>query len=174
MSPTWEPVKGQLQEEELKVEVDPPQGWYRFRDSSDDLIFTKLGLGLQHIRVSKRLLDDLNEDSKKKLSAKMLPHEVANWVEDGFLANPSLMNQQVLKIGVANIVGHSGYRLLLSFKTTEGLTYRVLQYGYIQEETLFQLSYDAVSRVYFDQDLAIFEHVVASYQEMEEAPEKEN
>ncbi|WP_447968041.1 hypothetical protein [Nitrospira sp. M1] len=171
MSPTWEPVKGQLQEEELKVEVVPPQGWYRFRDSSDDIIFTKHGLELQHIRVSKRLLVDLNEDTKKKLSAKMLPHEVANWVNDGFLANPSFMNQHVLKVRLANIVGRSGYRLLLSFKTTEGLTYRVLQYGYLDKETLVQLSYVAVSRAYFDQAVSTFEQVVASFQEMQETPE---
>ncbi|MDR4502926.1 MAG: hypothetical protein MRJ96_15890 [Nitrospirales bacterium] len=147
------------------MEIELPSDWYRFRDGQDDLIFTKHGLGLQQISVSKKELEELNEHAKKTLTATMLPHEVAQWSKDGFLADTRIMNQRVLTMGLAQLAGHPGYRLLLSFKTTEGLTYRILQYGYLHDKTLTRLTYRAVSRIYFDEDLPIFEQVVASYHE---------
>jgi len=173
MSPTWEAVKGTLQEEDLKIAIDLPEGWHRFRDKSDDIILTKYGLALQNIRLSKQALADLNNEAKKPLSASALPHEVANWVGEQFMAGNQLMNQRILGTDVALVAGHPGYQLQVSFKNAEGLRYRVLQYGYLYEETLVRLTYEAVAQDYYDRDLSNFEQVRASYREMAPLKEKE-
>ncbi len=167
LAPTWETVQGPLQEEDLKVEIHLPEEWHRFRDSSGDIILTKYGLALQTIRLSKTFLSDLNENATKKLVPSALPHEVGNWISERFLASTHFMNQRIEKIEVATIDKHPGYQLTLSYRSPEGLTYHVLQYGYLHKEILFRLTYEAVAREYFERDIESFQQVLASYRDLQ-------
>ncbi len=172
MSPTWEAVKGPLKEEGLKVVIDLPEGWHRFRDSSGDIILTKYGLALQSIRISRQPLSDLNKDAKKPLTSSALPHEVAHWFGEQFLASTRLMNQQILETNTATVAGHPGYQVRVTFRNADGLKYQILQYGYLHDDAVTRLSYEAVAQDYYDRDLAAFEQVRASFREVEASKDK--
>lgn len=172
VSPTWEAVKGPLKEEDLKVTMDLPEGWHRFRDSSGDIILTKYGLALQSIRISKQPLTDLNKEAKKVLSPTALPHEVANWFGEQFMASSRLMNQQILETNVATVAGHPGYQVRVTFRNADGLKYQILQYGFLHDDAVTRLSYEAVAQDYYDRDLAAFDQVRASFKEVEASKDK--
>ena len=172
VSPTWEAVKGPLQEDDLKVVIDLPEGWHRFRDSSGDIILTKYGLALQNIRISRKPLSELNKDAKKPLASSALPHEVVHWFGEQFLASPRLMNQQILETNMATVAGHPGYQVRVTFRNADGLKYQLLQYGFLHDDAVTRLTYEAVAQDYYDRDLPAFEQLRASFREVEASKDK--
>ncbi len=61
-----------------------------------------------------------------------------------------------------------GYKLLYSFRTQKGLTYKGVDYGFIQGAFYYYAVYEAPSRHYFKKDYETFERVRESLRLVQE------
>jgi len=61
-----------------------------------------------------------------------------------------------------------GYKLLYSFRTQKGLTYKGVDYGFIQGAFYYYAVYEAPARHYFKKDYETFERVRESLRLVQE------
>ena len=59
--------------------------------------------------------------------------------------------------------GKAGFKLVYTWKTSDGLRMKQSDYGLVVGPWLYQLTYQAAARYYFERDLTAFERVVASF-----------
>jgi hypothetical protein len=165
---TWVAVGGKYTMSSQNFEVKLPNGWRKFEFAKDALLITKDGLTLQQIRISRMSIDkDLNH-TKKKFAEGMLPPEVAEMVIDNFRSNPNILNQKIIENTPAQIGGYSGYKLVFTYQTKEGLTKKGINYGFISGNWFYEILYEAADRYYFAKDIAAMEKVKDSFRLIKE------
>ena len=71
-------------------------------------------------------------------------------------------NQTHLENSPAKINEFSGFRLVSTFKNSDGLKYKTVYYGFINGECFYSIYYTAPQRYYFDEDIKTFEDVFNS------------
>jgi len=161
-------------------EVDLPQGWrkheLRFdqhpasrvmleelnkrRDPAGDIVrLTRDGLLLQQIIIGRTGIDKELPHTKRKLSKGMLPQEVAEVIIDNIRSNPNISNQNVLENSPARLSGYTGFKLIYSYQTKEGLRIKGACYGAVVGDWYYYVLYEAPERYYFTKDYQVFEQV---------------
>jgi len=140
-----------------------PQGWKKFEQVDKPLVITRDGISIQQIRVARVPINQELKITKKKLSKDMLPHEVADLIKDNILSNPDIMNSKIIDNIPAKLGGYSGYKLIYTFQGKNGLTYKTVDYGFIQDEWYYYLIYVAPNRYYFAQNISDFEKIKDSF-----------
>lgn len=156
-------VGGPFHIENEGIHVNLPEGWRKAQEMDEGFVMTRDGLGIQKILIVKKSLEDLNQDSQKKLSSTMLPHEVAEWIADGIMRDSSLMNQRIFQKTIATVDENNGFKLRYQYRREGGPYYEGVHYGYLNGEHLYLLTYEAPSRHYFQEDLETFEMIKESY-----------
>jgi hypothetical protein len=160
---TWVDVGGQYEMSSQNFSIDLPEGWRRYNLISDQLIITKEGVGLQKVIIKRTAIDEKLPFAQKKISADMLPQEVAEIVIDNFRSNPDIANAVVVANGPSEISGQPGFKLVVTFQTKEGLNKKGVFYGLLAGDKFYQIVYAAPQRYYFDKDLQAFEATVSSF-----------
>jgi hypothetical protein len=73
-----------------------------------------------------------------------------------------MQGSTLLENAPAEVAGHPGLKLVFGYKDPDGLKTKVVLYGVLVEDTLYELSFRAPERHYFARDLGTFEQVRAS------------
>lgn len=176
------PVGGKLTLSDQGFEVELPEGWYRHQFSNpkvsaavmgvilahgdwpgEGLAITKDGLPLQVIRIERVSIEEELSHTKRKFASVMPPYEVAEVELDNVRSNPDAFNFELLDNAPAVVGGRSGFRLVYTWKTKEGLRLKVVHYGFLEGDWVYRLVYQAAARHYFDRDVATFERILKSF-----------
>jgi hypothetical protein len=144
--------------------VTVPPDWKAVDETRSFVIYSKQGKPLQMIVARVQPLDKELNFTKKRFTKGMLPHEAAEIVADTVRANPELAQQEILENAPATIAGHQGFKVTYRYQTPEGLRKQAVQYGFLTDDRLYLLAYEAPTRYYYATDLPIFERVKESFQ----------
>ena len=155
----WIMVGGNYENSTQNFKAEFPKGWRKFNLSKDDVLITKDGLSLQFIRISRSPIEKELQHTEKKFTKGMLPQEVAEIFIQNFRSNSDIMNQQVLANNPAEIGGYPGFNIVITFQTKEGLTKQSIVYGFLSDESYYEILYEAAKRYYFTKDESDFEKV---------------
>jgi hypothetical protein len=94
----------------------------------------------------------------------MLPEEAAQIIIDEYSSDQNLGNLKVLSNTPAEINGHDGFKILLTYQGPKGNEFHTLYYGFIKADTFFNLRFTAGGRQYFQKDIETFNHMFNSFQ----------
>jgi hypothetical protein len=103
-------------------------------------------------------------NTKKKMQKEMFPEEAAQIIVDELISDQNLVNLRILDNAPTTIKGHAGFKILYTYKDSEGRVYKTLYYGFIKEDTFFNLRFTAADRVYFQRDIGDFRSILKSFQ----------
>jgi hypothetical protein len=146
--------------------IDIPAGWRKI-DNNRYLFLTKENPFLQYVMVQNRPIGRMFRHTKKKLQQQMLPEEAAQVIIDEIASDENILNFNVLVNRPAEIQGNGGFRILFTYNDKEGSRYKTLYYGFIKEDTFFNLRYTAAEQKYFQQDVGTFNRILNSFHVVE-------
>ena len=159
----WAMMGGKYTMSSQNFEAVFPEGWRRHNLTKEALLATKDGLTLQQIRIGRFSVDTELAYTKKKFSKEMFPQEAAAVVIDNAHSNPNSMNIQIIENMPVMIGGHSGFKIVYSYQTGEGLELKTVQYGFLLTDWYYYLNYIAPARYYFEKELPAFEKVKETF-----------
>lgn len=142
--------------------VDLPEGWMRSRQA-DYLLITRDGVLLQSVVVYRTEVGSSFKNTKKKLTKGMMPQEAAEVILDNFASNQEYLNFQVIENKPAKINGLPAFKTVYTYKDKDGLRYKAMYYGIINNDSFYGIRYTAPIRYYFDNDSKIFEKIAGSF-----------
>ena len=143
--------------------IDIPEGWRKI-DNNRYLFVTKESPFLQYIMVQNRPIGRSFRNTKKKIQKEMFPEEAAQIIIDELISDQNLVNLRILDNAPATINGHAAFKLLYTYRDSEGQVYKTIYYGLIKEDTFFNLRFTAMDRVYFQRDIGDFRNILKSFQ----------
>jgi hypothetical protein len=143
--------------------VRVPDGWMYFENPPGNIVATQDGLLLQHIIVNRRDLKEPLPVSKRVLTRNLTPYELAEALADNLRADHHLLELAIIKNEPADLGGLNGFKLLVSYHTSESLGIKECIVGAIAEDHLYTLVFAAPQRYYFDRDEKAFEEAVRSF-----------
>ena len=160
---TWLPVEGEVTARVYNCKVTFPEGWKRFNRAKDAWVFTKDGIALQQIRISRMSVDEALPHTKRKFTRDMLPQEAAELIIQDLQANPEMMDPQVTENVPEQIGGRDGFKIVYTFHTKAGLKKKGICFGLVMDAWCYELRYEAAQRHYFLKDLPAFMQVKDSF-----------
>jgi hypothetical protein len=143
--------------------IDIPEGWRKI-DNNRYLFVTKESPFLQYIMVQNRPIGKSFRNTKKKMQKEMFPEEAAQIIIDELISDQNLVNLRILNNAPAAIKGHEGFKILYTYSDSEGQVYKTLYYGFIKEDTFFNLRFTAMDGVYFQRDIGDFINILNTFQ----------
>ena len=142
--------------------IDIPAGWRKI--DRPYLLVTKDSPFLQNIMVQNRFIGKSFRYTKKKMQREMLPEEAAQIIIDEYASDQNIGNLKVLNNAPAEINGHDGFKILLTYMGPKGKEFHTLYYGFIKADTFFNLRFTAGGRQYFQKDIEAFNRMLNSFQ----------
>ncbi len=136
-----------------------PEGWM-LNSREDVLLVTRDGVLLQNVIVAVINVEDELKYTKKTFKRGMLPLEQAGVILDNMASNPNRLAFKVHSKKPAQVAGHQAFRAEVSFKDEDGLCYRGILYGFMQNDWFYLVRYMAPERHYFARDKDEFETLV--------------
>jgi hypothetical protein len=94
----------------------------------------------------------------------MLPEEAAQIVIDELISDQNLVNLKLLNNTPETIKGFAGFKILYTYQDTEGHSFKTLYYGFIKEDTFFNLRFTAADRFHFQRDIEAFRYMLNSFE----------
>lgn len=143
--------------------IDIPEGWRRL-DNNKFLFITKENPFRQYVMVQNRPIGRSFRHTQKKIKAGMLPEEAAQVIVDEIASDQNILNFRVLNNSPATIQGHEGFKILFTYNDQKGSKFKTLYYGFIKENTFFNLRFTAADQIYFQQDIETFKRMLKSFQ----------
>ena len=128
------------------------------------LILTKDGPFSQYILVQQRPVDQPFKNTKRKLNNGMLPQEAAQVILDEMVSDRGLMNFQLIENHPVVVNQYEGFRIVFSYKTPDGVSFKSILCGLLQGEWFYSIRYNASEGHYSDTDVRTFENVLQSFQ----------
>jgi hypothetical protein len=156
-------VGGKTVVSELGFEAVLPDGWHRANRATDVLLITKDGFPLQFILIERAPLDKELQFTKRKFSAGMPPHDVAELEADNLRSATGISNFELLDNRPVIIGGLQGFRLVFQWRTSDGLRVKRTHYGFMKDKWVYRIVYQAAARHYFDRDLPAFNALIESF-----------
>ena len=153
-----------LPKSDFSVEI--PAGWWKPQYVNKYLI-TKDGPFLQYVLIQQRPIDQPFKNTKKKLRKRMLPLESARIIIDEIASDRNITNFNVIENTPAIIDGHAGFKILFTYMDKKGSVFKTLYYGFISDNTFFNLRYNAATRHYYEKDIADFQQILNSFKLVE-------
>ena len=142
--------------------IDIPAGWRKI-DNNRYLLVTKESPFLQYILVQNRPIGRSFHNTRKKLQKDMLPEEAAQIIVDELISDQNLVNLRILNNTPASIKGYQGFKILYTYSDSQGITYKTLYYGFVKEDTFFNLRFTAADQIYFQRDIDEFRGILNSF-----------
>lgn len=143
------------------VSLRLPADWM-LSGREDITLLTRDGVLLQNILVATISIEDELKYTKKKFRRGMSPLEQAEIILDNMAGSPNRTAFKIKSKKPAKIGGHQAFRSEFTFKDQEGLLYRGVLYGFMQNNWFYAVRYLAPNRHYFQRDKRTFDKVVKS------------
>ena len=161
--PQWQPGGGTHTVGDGTFSVNVPPDWMYLEGRAGHLVATNDGLYLQRINMERTELKEPLSYSKRVLTANLTPLELAEAVADDLRADHAMMGLEVVENTPAELDGHPGFKLVITYHTEGNLRVSEAIVGAIVGENLYVLVYAGPTRYYFDRDRARFDEVVKSF-----------
>ena len=158
----WTQVGGLYKNESHNFSVELPQGWMKW-NQGEHLFITRDGISLQYIQIGRVKIEEPLKHTKKKFSKGMLPQEAAEVYLDNIASNSNIINLEVIENLPATISGIPGFKTVYTYKNKDGLKFKSIHYGFMMENWVYGINYNAAQRYYFDKDIKQFENVFESF-----------
>lgn len=172
---SWKAVSGEvIADPHKRFVVKAPSGWIR-RNDPNSLVLSRDGLGLQFIKAGairesdiQTSLRDVVRDKTKTLTLKgLLSSELADVMVYMFKDTKATRNLKIIANEPATVgTNIEAFRLLLEFRTNNGLRIRREVYGYAQDSELIFIMYQAPLLHFFAKDHPTFKNIVASFRHL--------
>jgi len=130
---------------------------------SEATLASRDGIFLQRIDARTHKLGIPLGSTKKVVIPGMAPQEVADTVRDAINSSGGVQGMKVLESVAADLDGRPGFKLVFAYTDRDGLKMKSVIYGAVAGDSLYELSYRAPGRHYFDRDLETFEQVRSSF-----------
>lgn len=153
-----------LPKSDFSVEI--PAGWWK-PQYVDKYFITKDGPFLQYVLIQQRPIDRPFRNTKKKLRKRMLPLVSSRIIIDEIASDRNITNFKVVENSPAIIDGHAGFKILFTYMDKKGSMFKTLYYGFVSDNTFFNLRYNAATRHYYDKDIADFQQILNSFKLVE-------
>ncbi len=140
-----------------------PEGWRTIATEEPMLFMTKEGGYKQFVLIRERPLSEPFQFTKKTMQSGMIPEEAAQIIINEILADPNIRNFSVTENIPARIESQSGFRLAFVYTDLDGYIFKTIYYGFIKDNTFYNIRYGATQEDYFQKDLKTFEGVLASF-----------
>lgn len=159
----WSQTKAKTYEfPKQNMDITLPEGWMMSNRGDDIVLLTRDGALLQYIMLEPIHVDSEFKYTKKQLKRGMSPLEQAEVMLDQMASSPDWKGFKVLGKKPAKVATHNGFRAEFTYKDSDGLGYRGIVYGFMQNNWFYGLHFVATSRHYFDRDKQAFEDLVKS------------
>lgn len=159
----WVPVEGEFKSPSHNFTVEFPPHWKRYSPEKDTVVFTKDGLTLEYIQISRTATDKALPHAKRKFAEGMLQEEAAELIIQDLRANPQLLNQRIVENMPDRLGGRSGFKIVYTYRTKGGLKKKGIIYGLLADPWCYRLTYVAAQRHYFAKELPAFVRVKDSF-----------
>lgn len=146
---------------DFNVAMKIPPGWM-VHSRKDVLLATRDGVLLQYIVLENIHVDDELSNTKKQFKRGLLPLEQAEVILDNMAGNEHYKGFKLLSKKPAKISGHQAFRAEYRYKDADGLEYRGVYYGFMQNDWFYGVRYVAPKRHYYQRDVKKFEKSVQS------------
>ncbi|MCB9771329.1 MAG: hypothetical protein H6754_02095 [Candidatus Omnitrophica bacterium] len=140
-----------------------PVGWMRLTHSKDFFI-TYDGELLNDIIVEKSRLNTDLVNTKRKFLPEMTPQELAEVQIDSLKSNPNITNVVINSNKPTTVDGMHAFLLDYTCFNKDGLQYQARNIGFIYENWIYLISYEAPAQHYFAKYVGQFEAFLASFQ----------
>ena len=160
-------VGGLYQDHFLNFSVELPENWRAFNISeyglTGDLLISKDGLSLQYILIDRRNVEEPFENTKKEIKRGMLPEAISEVILDDIGADQTILDMEIIENVPVMISGTPGFRAVFTYKNSDGLKIKSMCCGFLHEEHLYTIRYNAALRYYFEKELKTFEQILKSF-----------
>ncbi|WP_415908433.1 hypothetical protein [Oleiharenicola sp. Vm1] len=165
----WQPGGVTAKTGDGAASLTVPSGWMfttARNVAQGDLLATKDGALLQRVVLSHHEIKEPLAHSKRKLEATQTPFEIADAVLDDLRANREMQALKVIENTPQTVGGHPGFRFVVEYGVADpvGLKLREVHYGALVGARLYQLTFIAPARHYFERDLAAIDKAAQSLQ----------
>lgn len=140
-----------------------PKGWRKI-DNNRYFLATKENPFQQYILVQNRPIGKSFRHTKKIMRRTMLPEEAAQIVIDELISDKNLLNLKLLNNAPETIKEFAGFKILYTYQDAEGHAFKTLYYGFIKEDTFFNLRFTASDQFHFQRDIKAFHFVINSFE----------
>lgn len=166
-SVAWKRVESpSLKSRDKSFEVQVPSGWMHLDGATDGVLVSRDGLAMQFVRVQRPAHDKAFADIKKTSSADMLPNELGELIVASRHAWPGMTSLTVKQNEPATFSGMDGVQVRMSYRNERGASFDQLVFAAAEEKTVLLFEYQALSRVYFDRDLPVFQSIMGSFKDL--------
>ena len=133
------------------------------RRRADGWVITRDGELLQYIRIQRQPLEADLMTTRRRFSQGMNPLELSEIELDVLRSQRNIGYFQVLSNTPTTVGGSQGFRLEYSLRRHSGLQVRGIRYGFIHQDRVFRLQFEAADEYYFDQYQKKFENIVENF-----------
>lgn len=133
------------------------------RRRAEGWVITRDGELLQYIRVQRQPLGAELSTTKRRFIADMSPLELAEVEQDVLRSQRNIGYFEVVSSTPVTVDGREAFRLEYSLRRHSGLHVRGIRYGFIHEDRVFRLHFEAAQEHYFDQYQKKFENIVENF-----------
>jgi len=159
----WVKTESPLTSSVQEFSVDPPQGWMR-RNTDKVFLITREGIALQNVIITRTKVSDEKpfRYTQRRVTAGMLPQEIAEVVIDDFQSDADNPFESVEENAPVQVAGKPGCQVRLTYSTKDGLKYRCQIHAFLVDDWFYRITYTAPARYYFDKDLPAVQGMVQS------------
>jgi hypothetical protein len=143
-------------------EIDIPSGWQKHYTKKYFLIY-KGDPYRQYIMVQERPLERRFKHSKGKMVSGMDSQDAAGIIITELQADKGILDLNVTEKSQATIKGNPGFKLMFSYRLSDGSTFNTLYYGFVKDDAYYSLRFNVAANRDFGKDLSAFRAVVNSF-----------
>lgn len=163
--PNWKPVEPGAYVKEEGFSIVLPEGWLQLEGmDKNSIVASTDGPSLQSFAVVQKDLKKAFETTKVEVDANTLTYELMEYYIAEYKANSGDQVIEVESKEAAEMSGKDGFKVVLLYKNQEGLRFKQVTYGCMDESKLYLLSYHAPVLYYFDKNVADFESSARTFQ----------
>ncbi len=153
---------GVIQTEAQKFSIQIPEQWHKL-NTRRHVMLTKDGPFSQYILVQQRHLSEPFKHTKRKLRQGMLPHEAAEVIVAEITSDRKVLDFEVIENLPARISQFDAFRLVFSYRTTDGLKFKTIYYGTLPGDWYYSIRYNASDKCFSEKDIDTFERFISRF-----------
>lgn len=139
--------------------IQIPEQWHKL-NTPRHVMLTKDGPFSQYILVQQRHLSDPFKHTKRKFYQGMLPQEAADVIMAEITSDRSVLDFEVIENLPARISRFDAFRLVFSYRTTDGLKFKTIYYGVLPGNWYYGIRYNASDKCFSEKDIETFEKFI--------------
>ena len=160
----WSPLQSkEYKFHGLKFKATIPLDWNRNNLGGKGLHISKDGMALNFISVKRFKFLGKLKNTGRKYEEGMPIEDIANVTIDNIKSNNGIFNFKVISNVPVIIGGLDAYRLEYSFETEQGLKKKGIVHGLVSEKFVYQLTFEAPRKHYYEKGLPDYESFVSSF-----------